>query len=128
MEDPAADEIAFDFEKSRFFRVIHVDGAVGAISPSSAFIHMSVFSERSPVPKRMVHSLEAGGALGPEISEKRTVRPGTFRELEVDLVFNLETAVGELSPLSHPAMRRVLASFELCLLGGATGRGAEPSR
>ena len=34
----------------------------------------------------------------------------------------------ELSPLSHPAMRRVLASFELCLLGGATGRGAEPSR
>jgi hypothetical protein len=33
----------------------------------------------------------------------------------------------ELSPWSHPAMRRVLASFEPCWLGGATGRGAEPS-
>jgi hypothetical protein len=27
----------------------------------------------------------------------------------------------------HPAMRRIPASFELCWLGGATGRGAEPS-
>jgi hypothetical protein len=33
----------------------------------------------------------------------------------------------ELSPLFHPPMRRVLASFEPCWLGGATGRGAEPS-
>lgn len=33
----------------------------------------------------------------------------------------------ELSPSCHPAMRRVLASFEPCWLGGATGRGAEPS-
>jgi hypothetical protein len=33
----------------------------------------------------------------------------------------------ELGPLSHPAMRRVLASFELGWLGGATGRCAEPS-
>jgi hypothetical protein len=33
----------------------------------------------------------------------------------------------ELSPSSHPAMRRVLALFEPCWLGGATGRGAEPS-
>ncbi len=34
---------------------------------------------------------------------------------------------GELSPLSHPPMGRVLASFERCWLSGATGRGAEPS-
>jgi hypothetical protein len=33
----------------------------------------------------------------------------------------------ELSPLSHPAMGRVVASFEPCWLGDATGRGAEPS-
>ena len=33
----------------------------------------------------------------------------------------------ELSPRSHPPMRRVLAAFEPCWLGGATGRGAEPS-
>ena len=33
----------------------------------------------------------------------------------------------ELSPLCHPAMGRVPASFEPCWLGDATGRGAEPS-
>ena len=35
--------------------------------------------------------------------------------------------LGDLSPLSHPPMSRVLASFEPCWLGGATGRGAGPS-
>jgi len=38
-----------------------------------------------------------------------------------------KTIIDELSPETHPAMRRVLASFEPCWLGGATGRGAEPS-
>jgi type I restriction-modification system DNA methylase subunit len=33
----------------------------------------------------------------------------------------------DLSPLSHPAMGRVLGSFEPCWLGCAMGRGAEPS-
>jgi hypothetical protein len=32
----------------------------------------------------------------------------------------------DLSPFFHPAESRVLASFEPCRLGGATGRGAEP--
>ena len=33
----------------------------------------------------------------------------------------------DLSPVAHPAMGRVLASFEPVRLGDATGRGAEPS-
>ena len=33
----------------------------------------------------------------------------------------------DLSPLIHPPMSRVLASFEPWWLGDATGRGAEPS-
>jgi hypothetical protein len=33
----------------------------------------------------------------------------------------------DLSPKFHPAMGRVPASFEPIGLGGATGRGAEPS-
>lgn len=43
-------------------------------------------------------------------------RGGEVREVGIDL-----------SPLSHPPMSRVLVSFEPCWLGGATGRGAEPS-
>jgi hypothetical protein len=34
---------------------------------------------------------------------------------------------GDLSPSAHPAMGRVLTSFEPVRLGDATGWGAEPS-
>lgn len=61
---------------------------------------MSVFSERAPVPKRMVHKVIGrvpgvivGGTLGPEITEKREIRQGVFREVEADLVFSVETAI-----------------------------------
>jgi hypothetical protein len=40
---------------------------------------------------------------------------------------SLPPNASDLSPASHPPMRRVLASFEPCWLGGATGRGAEPT-
>jgi hypothetical protein len=39
----------------------------------------------------------------------------------------IEDAAFDLSPLIHPPMSRVLASFEPWWLGDATGRGAEPS-
>lgn len=111
--DLAEGEIEYHFEKSHLFRVVHVDGAVGAISPGDSFIHMSVFSERAPIPKRMVHALQPDGIVGPENREKRDVRPGAFREMEVDLVFNLETAVRLRAWLDHTIQElqhRLLAS------------------
>ena len=53
-------EIEFYFEKSHLFPVIHVDGAIGAISPGSRLIHMSVYNERTPVPKKIVHTISGG--------------------------------------------------------------------
>jgi hypothetical protein len=84
-------EIEFCFEKANFFRTIHVDGAVGAISPGNKMLHISVYSERTPIPKTVVHKVE-NGLLGAEIMEKRQVRTGVFRELEADLIMNLTTA------------------------------------
>lgn len=119
--DLAEGEIEFDLEKSSYFRVIHVDGVVGAVSPGNGFIHMSVFSERAPVPRKMVHAI-SGGVLGREYIEKRVVRPGApfaFREVEADLVFNMETAtelrdwldekineIQKLQPQTYPALRK----------------------
>jgi hypothetical protein len=100
VDNPVEGEIEFYFEKSHIFRVIHVDGAVGAIVPTNRLIHMAVFSERAPVPKKMVHKVTgvvlgaaAGGILGPEVTEKREIRQGVFREIEADLVFSVETAI-----------------------------------
>lgn len=85
-------EIEFNFEKGNFFRVIHVDGAFGGISPTG-LLHMAVYNERSPVPKKIVQKVDESGKLGSEIPERRNVRSGVFRELEADLVFTIETAV-----------------------------------
>jgi hypothetical protein len=98
VDNPIESEIEFYFEKSHLFRVIYVDGAVGAISPSNQLIHMSIFNERVPVPRRIVHAVSGGvvgepQALGREVIEKRDVRQGVFREIEADLVFSVDTAV-----------------------------------
>lgn len=84
-------ELEFHFEKASFFRVIHVDGAFGGVSPGNRLIHMSVYSERQPIPKKIVQKINHG-VLGEEIPEKRIARSGIFRELEADLVMSLETA------------------------------------
>lgn len=84
-------ELEFTYEKSAFFRVIHVDGAVGGVSAGNKTIHMAVYSERQPIPKRMVHLVKQG-VLGKEISEKRESRKGIFREVESDLVMSVATA------------------------------------
>jgi hypothetical protein len=55
-------EIEFDFIKSNFFRVIHVDGAFGGLSPNG-FVHMALYSERRAIPTKVVHKIE-GAALG----------------------------------------------------------------
>ena len=85
------DELKFHYEKSPVFRVIHVDGAYGGIISTTGFIHMAVFSERNPIPKLMVHSLE-NGRIGPEIPERRQGRDGVFREIEADLVLSIPAA------------------------------------
>ena len=58
-----------------------------------------------------------------ELSRHMGMKDGT----EFQKRIAADDQAAELSPLSHPPMRRVLASFEPCWLGGATGRGAEPS-
>lgn len=85
-------ELEFHFEKSSLFRVIHVDGAIGSVSPSAQTLHMAVFSERAPFPKTVVQEVDRG-ILGREMLDKRVSRNGVFREVEVDLVMTLEAAV-----------------------------------
>jgi hypothetical protein len=85
-------ELEFEFEKSAHFRVIHVDGAFGGVSPGTRLINMAVYNERSPIPKSVTHSVHKGG-LGPEIREKRTGRTAIFREVEANLIMNLDIAI-----------------------------------
>ena len=85
-------EIEFQFEKSNLFRVIHVDGVFGGISPGSKLLHMAVYNERQPIPKVVTHKIDKG-IIGQEILEKREGRHGLFREIEADLIISEETAI-----------------------------------
>lgn len=83
-------EIAYDFIKSNFFRVVHADGVFGGLAPNGN-IHMQVYSERTAIPQKTVHAIE-GSELGPEIHAKRQERKAIVREVEVDVVFNIAQA------------------------------------
>jgi hypothetical protein len=92
MEDSSSPaELSFHLIKGNFFRVIHVDGAFGGITPRLD-IRMAIFNERHPIPKVMVHHVTPEGGLGEEITERRVTKEGVVREVEADLIMDYGTA------------------------------------
>lgn len=83
------DSITFHYIKGTQFRVIHVDGAIGSLTPRG-LIHAALYSERAAIPQMMVHPLE-GGQLGP--AKEIVSKPGIVRELEASLMLDLAAAV-----------------------------------
>ena len=65
----------------------------------------------------------------PDLSRLLESAPAKVEPQNCNLItpVRLGDAVSGLSPLFHPAMGRVPVAFEPMGLGGATGRGAEPS-
>ena len=86
--DAEAGRIKFDFIKSNFFRVIHVDGVFGGNSPRG-LISMAVYNERWPIPKQIIKEFKHGKS-GKEI--ERASRDAIVREVEAQLVMDVPTA------------------------------------
>lgn len=87
--DPSDPRVEVSYQKSAFFRVTHVDGIYGGVTPRG-HIHMAVFSERGALPKAS-HFDVVDGQPGPEIVDDS--RTGIVRELEADLVMDLPVAI-----------------------------------
>lgn len=85
----APKQISFHYLKSSSFRTIHVDGAHGGVTPRGDAIHLSLFSERFPIPVQVTNELEHG-QVGNELS--RVSREGIVREVEVSAIMSIETA------------------------------------
>jgi hypothetical protein len=83
--------VRFDYIKSASFRVIHVDGVVGGLTPRLD-VHMDFWSERFPIPQQVVHRVNADGNLGDEIKPERKTREAIVREVEAGVVMDLDTA------------------------------------
>ena len=104
--DVKAKRARFDYIKSNHFRVIHVDGIYGGPGPRGNF-HMSIWNERWPIPKQAVHDLKPDGVVGEEIHPERITRNAIVREVEVQLIMNIETA-----KTMHVWLGNKIASFE----------------
>jgi hypothetical protein len=81
-------EINFDYIKSNHFRVIHVDGVHGGVSPKG-LIQIAFFSERLPIPQSEIYELNQG-SLGKRTSVEE--RKAMIREVEVETLIDLQLA------------------------------------
>ncbi len=88
-EEIQSKTLKIHFIKSHHFRVIHVDGAWGAITPDLN-IQMAVYSERRPIPQQLIQEILPDGSLGAIV--EGISREGIVREVEADLVMDMDTA------------------------------------
>lgn len=90
-KNPEQGRVIFNYVKSNFFRVIHVDGVAGGVTPSSD-IYMNLYSERFSIPKKLVYELDSEGSLEREVLEDREDLDSVIREIDVSAVMSIETA------------------------------------
>jgi hypothetical protein len=81
--------VPFHYIKANDFRVVHVDGAIGSVTPRG-LIHAALYSERLPIPWMSTHRIKPDGQLGPP--EAQDIRSGLVREVEVSLMLDRGTA------------------------------------
>jgi hypothetical protein len=83
-----ANRVTLHYIKGQHFRAVHVDGAIGGITPRG-LLHVAIYSERPAIPQMMVHELDAAGNLGAPVEV--VSKPGIVRELEIDLLMGRDT-------------------------------------
>ena len=81
--------LTFHYLKGPDFRTIHVDGAIGGLTPSG-HLHIAFYCERAPIPQIVTQKINADGSLGDVL--KQTVKEGVVRQMETDIIVNEDTA------------------------------------
>jgi hypothetical protein len=89
MPDTAPSTLKFHYIKSNFYRVVHVDGAIGGLTPNRQ-IFISLFNERSAIPQILEYKVLPEGDLGDEVN--RVGKDGLVRELETGIILNVHAA------------------------------------
>jgi hypothetical protein len=90
-ENQSPKRLKFKHIKSNFFRVIHVDGISGGVTPTSDLC-INLYSERWSIPNKLVYELDAEGSLEREVVDERDDINSVIREIDVSAVMSIETA------------------------------------
>ncbi len=83
------DQVTFHYLKGPDFRTIHVDGAIGGLTPSG-HLHIAFYAERMAIPQQTTQQVNPDGTLGDEST--REVKEGVVRQMETDIIVNESTA------------------------------------
>ncbi len=92
--------VQFHYIKSNFFRVLHVDGAVGNVTPGG-LIFVGFYNERAAIPQVMIHEVTDAGQVGIERQGERVGKKGIVREVEVGAMMSAETATSLIAWLQE---------------------------
>lgn len=85
-------QLPIHFIKSPSFRVIHASG-VWYGGDAERNIHLSFFNERTPIPKKIVINVNENGEVLSEATSQRDTKEGVIREIEVDIIFSVHSAI-----------------------------------
>ena len=83
--------IHFRFERSRYFRRIHCDGAWGTVTPDGS-ICMGVVSEALELPREVVRELLPDGSAGKVVADDDDDLFVVRREIEAELILSPRAA------------------------------------
>jgi hypothetical protein len=84
-------KVRFHCVKSSAFRSIHADGVFGGVTPRLT-IAATFYNERQPIPDQMVYAVKEDGTTGDEIRDERISRDGFVRELEANVILDVNLA------------------------------------
>ena len=104
MAEDSPDNVAFHYIKTNSFQVVHADGVWGGPTPRG-YISMSFYSERHPIPQKIVHQITPQDTLGKEID--RDAKDGIVREVGVEVLIDLPMAKSLV-----PWLKEKIASLE----------------
>ena len=86
----AGNRVAFEYIKSQHFRVVRADGAIGGLTPTGS-LHFALYTERHPIPRRIVHKMDEGG-LGAALPNETVSGDAIVREMDVDVFVSIGVA------------------------------------
>ena len=83
------EQVTFYYLKGPDFRTIHIDGAIGGLTPSG-HLHIAFYAERAAIPQKTTQKINPDGTLGDETA--REGKEGVVRQMETDIIVNENTA------------------------------------
>lgn len=83
-------KITFKYVYPEDLRDLYVNGLFGGVTPRNE-IYTHFYSERHPIPQKVVHSIEKNGTLGPE--EEIEKGGDVVRFVQASIIMDLQTAI-----------------------------------